>query len=174
MEWRRNPFFYTTLALAVVAAGLGVVAVRAAAPDVVATVNGQPITVDELYSELAAGPGRTVVDQLIARKLVEQEAAVRGVKVTDAEVDAELAGVRGNFASQEAFQQALAMSGIDEAGLREQIRFQMYLRKLLEPQVDLSDKALRAYFDQHKEDLGQREAVRLRGILVATEQEARA
>ncbi|MBX6378347.1 MAG: peptidylprolyl isomerase, partial [Clostridia bacterium] len=31
-----------------------------------------------------------------------------------------------------------------------------------------------AYFDQHKEDLGQREAVRLRGILVATEQEARA
>jgi len=56
-------------------------------PDVVAIVNGEKITRKELADELIATFGRAALDNLIMRKLVEQEARKRGITVSDEEVE---------------------------------------------------------------------------------------
>jgi foldase protein PrsA len=58
---------------------------------IVAYVNGQAITRQDLADELIARKGRKHLEMLINRRIIEQAAQAAGVSVTDDEVDAELA-----------------------------------------------------------------------------------
>ncbi len=58
---------------------------------VAATINGKTITVRELSEECIARHGDEVLEQLINRKLLEQELKKRNLKVTPQDIDAEIA-----------------------------------------------------------------------------------
>jgi hypothetical protein len=58
--------------------------------NVVAHVNGVPITRQELAEELLARKGKQQLELLINRKIIEQAAQKAGVIITDAEVEADL------------------------------------------------------------------------------------
>ena len=58
--------------------------------NLVARVNGEAITKDELFDMMFQYVGQQVLDELILIRLVEQEASAGGVAVSDEEVQAEL------------------------------------------------------------------------------------
>ena len=60
-------------------------------PDVAALVNGQPIAIDDLATECIVRHGQEVLEGTISREVLEQACEKRGVKITDADLDAEIA-----------------------------------------------------------------------------------
>jgi parvulin-like peptidyl-prolyl isomerase len=59
-------------------------------PGVAATINGTPITIDELDEQCVARYGQEVIDAMVSRKLIEQDCQKQNVTVTDAEFNAEI------------------------------------------------------------------------------------
>ncbi|MFW6124995.1 MAG: peptidyl-prolyl cis-trans isomerase [Pirellulales bacterium] len=60
-------------------------------PGVAATINGQPISLDQLAEECIARHGEDVLEGMINRRLIEQACARQGVEVTEADLQRELA-----------------------------------------------------------------------------------
>src|SRR5437762_4178208 len=92
-------------------------------PEIVARVNGEAINKNDLENAVkelegrAGGPVpadqrdrvyRGVLDDMISYKLLQQEAKARKIAVPDAEVEAQVAQIRGQFQSQQEFDQAIA------------------------------------------------------------------
>ncbi|MDI6824245.1 MAG: peptidylprolyl isomerase [Bacillota bacterium] len=140
----------------------------------VATVNGEPISKEELYQEMYARTGKQTLEEMITRRLVAQEGKKQGISVSDAEVKAEIERIiKEQFDSEEEFMNALSYYGMTRAMLEENIRTDLTIKKLLGAKAQVTEDEVRAYFDQHREEFDQPEMVHARHILVATEQEAR-
>jgi len=92
---------------------------------VAATVNGEPITRDELFEAMYAQSGQEVLDQLITRQLIAQEAAREGLAVSDEELDEEIRSIIDeNFQGRdEDFEQVLEYYGITYDSFKEDTRF---------------------------------------------------
>jgi hypothetical protein len=101
----------------------------------------------------AADPIRAVLDRLIDRQLVLAEVERYGpAEPAAAAVDRELQGVRARFPTPQAFESALARSGIDENHLRETLRQDLRIRAYEDQRFTVpapSDEDLRAYFAAH-------------------------
>ncbi len=137
-----------------------------------ARVNGISISKDNLYDALVASGGQQTMETLINNELVRQAAEKQGVVVTDADIDKEMEAVRGNFATEEEFEQTLAMYGMTLEGLKKEMTTQAQLRKLLEPQVKVTDEDIKKYYDENLDTLKTPEQVKASHILVATKEEA--
>jgi parvulin-like peptidyl-prolyl isomerase len=151
----------TMLCLILAAAACGTVAARP-----VAVVNGEEISRDEFGSALVRSLGRSAVNSYVDRVLIRQEARRRGVQVADEElqrrreIEIELR-MRRIFEnarmSAEEFRRAAEGRGWDMEEVRGQIadgisegalRSRLLAEKMIEPEVDLSEEALREYFRQ--------------------------
>jgi parvulin-like peptidyl-prolyl isomerase len=138
----------------------------------VASVNGQPITKLDLYNRMAAASGARTVDALIQDLLIKQAAEKAGVVVTPAEVDRAVDRVRQHFASDQAFEQALAQNQLTLEQLRTQQSQQIQVTKLLQPEISVDDATVIRFFEANRNRFDTRE-VHARHILLSTEQEAR-
>lgn len=133
-----------------------------------AKVNGEKITAAQLDSQLAqlkiqspslfeAGSGMTedsvraaLLDELINRELLTQEAATRKIEVTDAEIDKELETVRSGYTDEAAFTSALEAQGYTLESAREQIKWYLLSDKLLAnevPDKSVTDAEIKAYYE---------------------------
>ena len=124
--------------------------VPAQLPAVVARVNGEDIHAAELENAVrglegrAGGPVpadqrdrvyRGVLDDMIGYKLLVQEAKARKVVVPDADIEAQLAQIRGQFPNQQQFEQALAAQKLTVADVRDDARAQLSVEKLVEDEI---------------------------------------
>jgi parvulin-like peptidyl-prolyl isomerase len=66
-------------------------------PDIVADVNGQKITREDLAQECLLHYGRDVLDQMINRQLIESECRRRNIKITRQEIDVEIERMAKRF-----------------------------------------------------------------------------
>jgi foldase protein PrsA len=138
-------------------------------PDVVVTVNEQSITRDAFYARLEQEAGTDILQQLISEALV---LGYNKVKVTDSDMSKELARIKGNYASETDFQQALARYSVTPERLQQEIRMSIILRKLASEGVTVSDDEIKAFFESNKESLGSPEQVKVSHILVDSKEEA--
>lgn len=142
-------------ALAILAAGVGLPAIvrlfgRESRPAAV-IVNGEVITRDEVYQAMFRQLGRATVDRLVTRALIRQTADEQDVTVDASEVEGELAEIREQFESEEHFQQTLAVHGLDEAALRQEVELDLLARMLVEREVTITEEQARA---RHAEQPG--------------------
>lgn len=166
-------------AVVVLAAAVIVLAVLLArqpssAPEAVAIVNGEEITRDELFSTMYSLSGREALDELVMRKLIEQEAQSKGIAVSEEDVDEEIETlVEENFGgSEEDFQAVLDYYGITMEALRNDTRLNILIEKLAEERIDASEEKARQYFADNSGLFDQPEEIEARHILVETEEEA--
>ncbi|MEI7025768.1 peptidylprolyl isomerase [Paenibacillus sp. y28] len=145
---------------------------KTAAGEAVATVNGEVITKDVLYDELVKQGGTQTLDTLITKKLLEQEAKKRNVTVTDEDVNSQLEDIKKSFPSEEEFTMALTQYGMTLDQLKEQIRPQALVTKILTPEIQLSDDDKKKYFEDNKASYNKAEQIKASHILVATKEEA--
>jgi foldase protein PrsA len=116
----------------------------AAASDgpVLATVNGQPITQEELVQRLLSYYGKSSLEAMINRMLVNQEAKRLDVTVTDAEMDARLGLIKNQLGGAQGYSHWLAQSGLTEAQHKEQVRATMLTEKIVTKTDPIKDAEL--------------------------------
>lgn len=138
--------------------------------DVVAWVNGEPITRDELYEAMLDILGEEVLNDLILIKLVRQTAAKEGVAVDPAEVAEEIAALEARLGGPDQLELALAQSNMTRAELEEQVGLNLLVVALVSPQVEVTEDEIRSYFDENRDQFGRPEQVRARHILVESQE----
>lgn len=163
-------------------------------PDVVAKVNGVDIRKIDLQNAVetmkmqlemigqAMPPDRKdeiwrgLLDEIIATELLSQEATTRKIAVTEADVDGEVTRFRERFPSETVFQNFLKEQGFSEKQIREEIRKQLGIKKMLDKEVfakvAVDEKAAREYFEKNPEMFQEPEAVRAAHVLVKVDKDA--
>jgi foldase protein PrsA len=142
--------------------------------EVVATVNGEKITKQELYDAFVANGGASILEQLISERLIAQEAAKLGIEVTDAEVQQEIDRLieENYYGMKEYYEQALAQYGITEELLKDNIRTDLQLSAIVRSKIEVSEAEVEEYFRENQDDFNIPEEIDVRHILVETEKEA--
>ncbi|HAA38309.1 MAG TPA: foldase [Firmicutes bacterium] len=142
--------------------------------EVVATVNGEKITKQELYDAFVANGGASILEQLISERLIAQEAAKLGIEVTDAEVQQEIDRLieENYYGMKEYYEQALAQYGITEELLKDNIRTDLQLSAIVRSKIEVSEAEVEEYFRENQDDFNIPEEIDVRHILVETEEEA--
>lgn len=124
---------------------------------VMATVNGEPIYMEDLHEILVANYGMTIAQQLIANEVVEQEAHRLGVTVNDDDIRAEddyfIERITGEpdvapSHRRELLARMLAEQGMSHADYQKILRREALLRKIVAPQVQPTDGELRNEYDR--------------------------
>jgi foldase protein PrsA len=145
--------------------------------EAVGTLNGAKITKADLYDEmvkkLGSQPGQ-ILDNFMTLKLITLEANKAKVNVTDADISKELQDLKtkNNFTTDDQLNQALAQSNMTIDSLKENIKTKLELRKILEPQIPVTDAVLQKYFEVNKASYGTPEELKASHILLATKAEA--
>lgn len=142
---------------------------------VIATVDDTTITHADLYQRLFNLYGKQVLSQMIEEIIVKSEAQKNNIKLSEAEIDARLKEVKDPFGSDKAFLDFLTSRGLTVDSLKEQIRLQLYREKLIikDKKIKVTKKEIEDFFATNKEKLSTPEQIRIRHILVKTEEEAK-
>ena len=165
MSRRKNeliPVIAVVAALAVIAI-VWVVVTNATA---VAIVNGKRITRREFVSRLEQVTGEQVLSDLINEQLIGQAAKKAKVSVTPAEVDEEVEKLREQIGPS--FDSVLAQYGMTIEDLRKNMELNLLVYKVSTKDINVTEDALRAHFEENKSDYDQPEMVRASHILVET------
>jgi foldase protein PrsA len=139
----------------------------------VAKINGEAISEDELYDVMVEQYGAASVEQLIADKIVASEAKKEKVTIPDKELNAEIDKLKESYGGEEVFDQMLVSNNTTLDALKEELKSYLTLRKLLVPQIEITDDELKTYFEENKESLGEAEQVKASHILVEDEATAK-
>ena len=138
----------------------------------VAIVNGNRITQEEFISRLEQVAGKQVLDDLIARSLIEDAFAKAGLTLSQQEVDAEIESAKSNFPDEAAWVGYLAEQDMTPDAFREMVSFQMKLRMLIEKDVTVTEEDLKKHFEQNRSLFDRPEMVSLSEIVVTSKEEA--
>jgi peptidyl-prolyl cis-trans isomerase C len=159
--------------------------VPAEIPAVVARVNGEEISKTEFDRAVAAlearngGPVpaeqrdqilRGVLDQIVSYRLLVQESKARKVAADDAEVDARMKEIQGQFPSEDAFKQMLTSRKTTIDQVRSDIRQDISVQKLIENEVSakaaVKPEQVTDFYTKNPDQFKQPERVRASHILI--------
>lgn len=165
--------------------------VPAQLPAIVARVNGEAINGAELENAVkglegrAGGPVpadqrdrvyRGVLDDMIGYKLLIQEAKARKIAVPDADVEAQVAQIRGQFPNQQQFEQALAAQKLTVQNVRDDARSEISVEKLVEGEIGskiaVKPEAINDFYKNNQDKFQQGPRVRASHILIQVPQGA--
>src|SRR3989344_445623 len=118
---------------------------------IAATVNGQPVTRVSVIKDLEKQGGKQVLDSLVTKVLITQEASKKGVNVTEDDIKKEEDNLEKTLSGQgTTLDNALSLQGLTRNDLADQIRTQKMVEGLLKDKLSISDDELKTYFDQNK------------------------
>jgi peptidyl-prolyl cis-trans isomerase C len=156
----------------------------------VAVVNGEPIPADALARELrdtragVEGGGapaqgdvlrRRVLDDLVERTLLLQEARARSVAVGQDQVERAFLRVRAEYPGTH-FDDLLAQERLSQTDLKAKLKEQLTLERLFEqevfPGVTVQDGEIAKYYADHAGEFDAPERVHVSQIVVASRDEA--
>lgn len=142
------------LSLSLVAAVLGTLFLGRSLV-VAALVNGRPILRWSVVRELESQGGKQVLDTLIERALIYQEAKVLGVSVSNETIDSEVSNIEDLLKGQNiSLDDALAQRGQSRTDLIEQIKIQKAVEAILGQKINISEEDLTKHFEENKEFYG--------------------
>ncbi|RKL67104.1 foldase [Salipaludibacillus neizhouensis] len=134
--------------------------------NVVASVDGEKITKDELTEFLMDSYGTQAAETLVTSRLIEKEADANEVIVTDEEIETELTTYIEQYGGEEAFATTLETSGLSMDSFEEEISQYLKSEKLVAEWVDFTDEELKTYFEENRALFDVQEQVQASHILV--------
>ncbi len=159
--------------------------------EIAAKVNGVPIRTQELdrsfqahvqvpYTQVQEDPRakevlRQILDNLIDRELLLQQAKSLKMAVPPQQVDTQMQQLVQRFPSKEAFEQALTAQNFTMDALKKDVEGQMLRQQLVKKEVldkvNISAREVQTFYDQHKDKYVEEEQMRARHILIKVPQE---
>lgn len=118
---------------------------------IAALVNGSPISRLSVVQELEKSNGSSVLDSLVTKELIRQEARKKGINVTRDEINSEISKIEGTIKAQgQTLDEALAAQGWTKKDLEDQIVTQKIVEKLLADKVLVTDQEVDDYVKANK------------------------
>jgi len=120
----------------------------------VASVNGQLVSRLSVIKDLEKQGGKKVLDTIILKTLINQEAKNRKMSVSDKELEAELTKIEVNVTSQGTTLEALlAQQGMTKDDLKSEIKLQLLVTKMVDNNISVTDKEADDYIASQKSQL---------------------
>ena len=154
-------------------------------PEVLARVNGEPITRSDFeqaikQAEQRAGTPvppdqrdriyRDILDQMIGYKLLIQESKARKVAVPDADIEARIISLKQQFPSEDAFKQALAQQKMTVDQVKSDTRQEMAIKKLVDDaiaaKVAVKPEEVKTFYEQNPKSFQESARVHASHILI--------
>lgn len=128
----------------------------------------------EIPEGLARRYKQSILKQLVEKQLLEQKIEKAGVKVEPAELEEELAEYKKMFRTEENFQRYLRSSSVTLDKIKDNIRHNLAVKKLLEKEgsLEVTDADVKAYYDKNKGRYEVKEQVRASHILFKVKSKA--
>lgn len=104
---------------------------------------------------------QSLLGQLIRRAVLAPEAEAHGVEVTDEEVQEQLDGIKAEFPSQSAFEEALREQGLTEEQLVQLIAdraLEEKLREAVSDEIGPTDEEIKAYYEENQDNYSETSA----------------
>lgn len=131
----------------------------------VASVDGKPIKREAWMAAMEGQIGQETLRNLVNEQVMEAAAKKYGIKVTDKEIDFELALLRTV--------ENRAYAGVDMDSARKEIRSNIILEKVLTKDVVISNKAIKANFKENAAMYNVATAYRAAIIILSSDEEAK-
>lgn len=160
-------------------------------PDVLARVNGEAVTRQELEEYVQNLEGRVggpvpadqrdriyrdVLDQLVGYKLLLQEATARKVVVPETEVDARIEQVKKQFPSEDLFMQTLIDRKMTVEQIKADARKEIAIGRLIDSaiaqKVAVKPEQVEAFYKDNPDQFKQPERVKASHILISVPENA--
>ncbi len=117
----------------------------------VASVNGQLVDRLTIIKDLEKQGGKKVLDTVILKTLINQEAKKRKLTVSQKELDAELQKIETNVTSQGTTLNALlAQQGMTKNDLISEVKLQLLITKMVGSNVSVTQKEIDTYLESQK------------------------
>lgn len=123
---------------------------------VAATVNGEPIGRLEVVRALEKQSGAMILENLITKKLILQEAKRRNINVTQSDLDKEIATISESLKKQgTTLEQAMEAQGMKREELDDELKVQLALRKMIEKDVVVTEKEIEDFVTANAEQFAE-------------------
>ncbi len=121
---------------------------------VAAVVNGQPISRLAVVQQAEKQSGKQTLDTLVRDALIEQEAKKENVSVSDQDVNTQIATLQSNLQKQgQNINGVLASQGMTMDDLRNLIRLDQLVQKMVGKNIKVSNQEVTDYLNQNKASL---------------------
>jgi foldase protein PrsA len=119
---------------------------------IVAMVNGKPIFRLTLIRELEKQTGKGVLDSLITKTLILDEAKKQNVSISDGEINEEVKQIEENISKQgQELTALLDAQGMTRNDLLEQIKLQKIVEKIAGKDISISEQEVDDYIKTNKD-----------------------
>jgi foldase protein PrsA len=162
---------------------------------VVATVNGSPIKIEAITTQLAQMKKQSpqtfegtqsvkvetelkarILESLIQLELIKQAAKDLGVDVTDKQIDGYIKQLETQYGGKSGLEAAMKQSGVEAAQLRESIKNRLLVdgvtKKSQTASATVTDAQIKEYYEANKAMFGSKTEVDAEHILFATKDKA--
>ena len=161
-------------------------------PDPVAIVEGEKISradLQESFNRALASSGmnpeeiepeqkmagyREILDELIVDKLVSRKAS--SVEIKDADLEAEISRVKGQFPSEDVFKAEMQKAGETDSSFRDTVKRMLQQQKWMQDQIgdkaSVQETEVKKFYDENKKEFEHPELVRASHILILTPEDA--
>jgi peptidyl-prolyl cis-trans isomerase C len=160
-------------------------------PEIVAKVNGKDITREQLQEifnlavqSTGMNPGNISPDQQLVgynqllNDLVERQVlldASAATKVTDADIDTEIARFKSQFPDEAIFEAQMKQAGMNNEKLRADVREELQIRGFMESRIkapDITPAEAQSFYDSNKQEFERPETVKASHILFMVDPDA--
>ena len=190
-----NQFIQLAVALALLIFNLPAIAEeKKSSGDKIAMVNGVVITRGQydrevsIQRERVTRQGRVVTDDqlpalrnqvlegLIEREVLYQESQKAGIKISDQDVNDQLANIKKRYPDENEFNNALTNMGFTEDEVKNQIEHGLAIRELINKKITekvvITDKESKTFYDENPKLFKQPEQVKASHILIKADANA--
>lgn len=144
---------------------------------IIATVDGEPVTHQELQAFRDQHGGDQVTEQskvleaLVTDRILRKEVKAKGVTVRDEDVDAYIHEVKSrNHMDDAQFAAALAQQGMTveqyRAGVVSELEKSQLVNREIRSRVTVSPEDIERYYESHKDEYSSKSKVELRAIIL--------
>lgn len=138
-----------------------------------AVVGSAKITEADWIKQLKQKYGKEVLDDMIDRVTVFQEAERLGLSIDPQRIDEEVAKIKESYGPDQDFQTALKQqAGTTVDSLRQEITYQLLLQELATRDVVISEEEMLAQYNNHKDRYAKPMQAHVWQIVVASQTEA--
>lgn len=163
-------------------------------PAVVARVNGEEVTRDELIKEADGARSQLArrgmpdeathtadfyhraLNEIVAGILLYDEAKAKGLLASKEEIDKQLAAFKAQAPPGQDFDKTMEAMGMTPEAVREDIRRSLSIQKVFQsevlPKVKVDDAAIESFYKANLEHMKRPEQVKVRHILVKVDKDA--
>jgi len=115
-----------------------------------AKVNKKPVYTWEFAKHLVSRYSQKAMDDLVRQKLIEEEAEKNQISVSEEEITSEIEAIRQEIGGQEALDKILKQEGISATDFKQEAKFQVLIKKILEKRTTITDREIEAFITQYE------------------------